>query len=91
MYGREKRNEKVCSRDTGRSDVTNPRRGKPTCAEPGVWDQPVGDSVLAEGTSPSQDERAQTGKTLAEYKVENKRLRMENELLRDFLRSTERK
>ena len=47
--------------------------------------------MLAEGTSPSQDERAQTGKTLAEYKVENKRLRMENELLRDFLRSTERK
>ena len=30
-------------------------------------------------------------KTLAEYKVENKRLRMENELLRDFLRSTGRK
>lgn len=30
-------------------------------------------------------------KTLAEYKYENKRLRMENELLRDFLQSTERK
>lgn len=30
-------------------------------------------------------------KTLAEYKNENKRLRMENELLRDFLQSTERK
>ncbi len=29
-------------------------------------------------------------KTLAEYKHENKRLRMENELLRDFLRLTER-
>ena len=29
-------------------------------------------------------------KTLAEYKYENKRLRMENELLRDFLRFTER-
>ena len=29
-------------------------------------------------------------KALAEYKYENKRLRMENELLRDFLRSTER-
>ena len=29
-------------------------------------------------------------KTLAEYKYENKRLKMENELLRDFLRSTER-
>jgi len=30
-------------------------------------------------------------KTLQEYKYENKRLRMENELLRDFLQSTERK
>ena len=29
-------------------------------------------------------------KTLAEYKYENKRPRMENELLRDFLRFTER-
>ena len=29
-------------------------------------------------------------KTLAEYKYENKRLRMENELLRDFLSLTER-
>ena len=29
-------------------------------------------------------------KTLAEYKYENKRLQMENELLRDFLQSTER-
>ena len=30
-------------------------------------------------------------KTLAEYTYENKRLKMENELLRDFLQSTERK
>lgn len=30
-------------------------------------------------------------KTLAEYKYENKRLKMENELLRDFLRSMGRK
>lgn len=29
-------------------------------------------------------------KTLAEYKYENKRLKMENELLRDFLHFTER-
>ena len=29
-------------------------------------------------------------KTLAEYKYENKRLKVENELLRDFLQSTER-
>ena len=30
-------------------------------------------------------------KTLAEYKYENQRLKMENELLRDFLQSIERK
>ena len=30
-------------------------------------------------------------KTIAEYKYENNRLKMENELLRDFLQSTERK
>ena len=30
-------------------------------------------------------------KTLQEYKYENKRLRMENELMRDFLSHTERK
>ena len=30
-------------------------------------------------------------KTLQEYKYENKRLKMKNELLRDFLRSIERK
>ena len=30
-------------------------------------------------------------KTLQEYKYENKRLKMENELLRDFMRSMERK
>lgn len=30
-------------------------------------------------------------KTLSEYKYENKRLKMENELLRDFLQFTERK
>ena len=30
-------------------------------------------------------------KTLQEYKYENKRLKMENELLRDFLQLTERK
>ena len=30
-------------------------------------------------------------RTLGEYRYENKRLKMENELLRDFLQSTERK
>ena len=34
--------------------------------------------------------RRKPAKTLQEYKYENKRLKMENELLRDFLQSTER-
>ena len=35
--------------------------------------------------------RRKPAKTLQEYKYENKRLKMENELLRDFLSLTERK
>ncbi len=35
--------------------------------------------------------REKTVKTIDDYKKENSRLRMENELLRDFLRFTERK
>ena len=58
----EKRDEKVSGWDTGRSCGTNPRGRKPMCFEPGVWNQPVGYSVLAERTCPSQDERAQTCK-----------------------------
>ena len=42
----------------------------------------------AQGTPKSRGRKP--AKTLAEYKYENKRLRMENELLRDFLQSTER-
>jgi len=42
------------------------------------------------GGIPKQRGR-KAAKTLAEYKYENKRLKMENELLRDFLRSTERR
>lgn len=38
---------------------------------------------------PQKRER-KPAKTLSEYKYENKRLQMENELLRDFLQSTER-
>ena len=34
--------------------------------------------------------RRKPSKTLAEYRYENKRLKMENALLRDFLQSTER-
>ena len=34
--------------------------------------------------------RRKPAKTLAEYKYENERLKMENKLLRDFLQSTER-
>lgn len=36
-------------------------------------------------------EARKPAKTLAGYKYENKRLKMENELLRDFLQSIERK
>ena len=39
--------------------------------------------------TPQQRSR-KTPITLAEYKYENNRLKMENELLRDFLQSTER-
>ena len=43
-----------------------------------------------EKTIPKQRGR-KPAKTLEEYKYENKRLKMENELLRDFLQSVERK
>ena len=46
-------------------------------------------SWLKEPASPKQRGR-KPAKTLQEYKYENKRLKMEVELLRDFLQSTER-
>lgn len=46
-------------------------------------------SWLKEPKIPKQRGR-KPAKTLAEYKYENKRLKMENELLRDFLLFTER-
>ena len=45
---------------------------------------------LTEGILPKRRGR-KAAKTLQEYKYENKRLRMEVELLRDFLQRTERK
>ena len=47
-------------------------------------------SWLKEPVVPKQRGR-KPARTLAEYRYENKRLKMENELLRDFLQSTERK
>ena len=47
-------------------------------------------SKIKEKTIPKQRGR-KPAKTLQEYKDENKRLKMENELLRDFLSLTERK
>lgn len=44
-----------------------------------------------QGISVPKSRGRKPAKTLAEYKRENERLRMENELLRDFLRSTGRK
>ena len=46
-------------------------------------------SWLKEPSIPKQRGR-KPAKTLQEYKYENKRLKMENELLRDFLQSVER-
>ena len=46
-------------------------------------------SWLKEFIIPKQRGR-KPAKTLAEYKYENKRLKMENELLRDFLQCVER-
>lgn len=42
-------------------------------------------------TAPLTKGRPKKIKTVEDYEKENKRLRMENELLRDFLRLTERK
>ena len=47
-------------------------------------------SWLKEPSVPKQRGR-KPAKTLQEYKYENQRLKMENELLRDFLQSVERK
>ena len=41
--------------------------------------------------APLRKGRPGKNKTIEDYEKENKRLKMENELLRDFLRSTERK
>ena len=58
-------------------------------------ERPVHDLLKRERKKEIQGIRKQRGrkpaKTLAEYKRENKRLQMENELLRDFLQSTGRK
>ena len=58
-------------------------------------ERPVHDLLKRERKKELQGIRKQRGrkpaKTLAEYKRENKRLQMENELLRDFLQSTGRK
>lgn len=50
-------------------------------------------SWLKEPTMPTipKQRGRKPAKTLAEYKYENKRLKMENELLRDFLQYMERK
>ena len=59
----------------------------------GVWNQSVRlfRARLKQNLSCQRQRGRKPAKTLAEYKYENKRLKMENELLRDFLRSIERK
>lgn len=58
-------------------------------------DRPVHNLLKRERKKELQGVPKQRGrkpaKTLQEYKYENKRLRMENELLRDFLSLTERR
>ena len=58
-------------------------------------DRPVHALLKRETKKQTQGIRKPRGrkpaKTLAEYKYENKRLKVENELLRDFLRSIGRK
>ena len=59
-----------------------------------VGDRPVHQLLMRERRKEVQGLPKQRGrkpaKTLQEYKYENERLRMENELLRDFLSLTER-
>lgn len=58
-------------------------------------DRPIHHLLTRERKKEAQGIAKQRGrkpaKTLAEYKRENERLKMENKLLRDFLRFTERK
>ena len=60
-----------------------------------IGDRPVHNLLKRERKKELQGIPKQRGrkpaKTLQEYKYENKRLKMENELLRDFLSLTERK
>ena len=60
-----------------------------------VGDRPIHQLLKRERKKELQGMQKQRGrkpaKTLQEYKYENKRLKMENELLRDFLLLTERK
>ena len=60
-----------------------------------VGDRPIHNLLRRERKKELQgvtkQRRRKPAKTLQEYKYENKRLKMENELLRDFLLLTERK
>ena len=58
-------------------------------SERAVKDLPYRARHRQEKAIPKQRGR-KPAKTLAEYKYENRRLKMENELLRDFLQSMER-
>ena len=60
-----------------------------------IGDRPIHNLLKRERKKEIQGKSKPRGrkpaKTLQEYKYENKRLKMENELLRDFLSLTERK
>ncbi len=86
-----KKRMKVSGEGTGKSGGTNPRRRKPRCFEPeyGISRWAI-QCRLKEPVQP-KTRGNKSAKTLAAYKGENKRLKIENELMRDFLRSIERK
>ena len=91
MYVSKEKYEEVSIRDSrscGKSSSWG-RESERVSREYGISRYAI-QSWLEEPAVPKQRGR-KPARTLAEYRYENKRLKMENELLRDFLQSTERK
>ena len=86
----EKRDEKVSGGDTGKGGVTNPAgESQRTLSREYTFSRWAIPCRLKEPVLPKTGGR-KPAKALAKYNHENKRLKMENELLRDFLCSTGR-
>lgn len=88
MYVREKRNEEISSGNAGKGSNRVKGRKQPKGIELEIWDQSVGNTELEQGSWDTDQRGRKPAKTLQEYKYENKRLKMEVELLRDFLSLT---